>query len=118
MTELKNPALPGDFLLDTVIYASAGSNYGSVPALVQYTIYDSPNPAFVTPRINIAPFAQSRISAVAFSQHERAAQRTHLHPARAWPVPVDDVRARQPRTARELDARLSLSVLSCWPRTA
>ena len=56
MTELKNPALPGDFLLDTVIYASAGSNYGSVPALAQYTIYDSPNPAFITPRINIAPF--------------------------------------------------------------
>jgi hypothetical protein len=57
MAELKNPALAGDFLFDTVIYASAGSNYGTVPALVQYKIYDTPDPAYVTPRINIAPFA-------------------------------------------------------------
>jgi hypothetical protein len=57
MAELKNPALAGDVPFDTVIYASAGSNYGGVPALAQYTIYDAPDPAFVTPRINISPFA-------------------------------------------------------------
>ena len=57
MAELKNPALAGDLLFDTVIYASAGSNYGGVPALAQFTIYDTPHPSFVTPRINIAPFA-------------------------------------------------------------
>ena len=57
MAELKNAALAGDFLFDTVIYASAGINYGGVPALAQYTMYDTPNPAFITPRINIAPFA-------------------------------------------------------------
>jgi hypothetical protein len=57
MAELKNPALAGDFWFDTVIYASAGSNYGTVPALAQYTIYDTPDPAFITPRINISPFA-------------------------------------------------------------
>ena len=57
MTELRNPAVAGDFLFDTVIYASAGSNYGTVPALAQYVIYDTPNPAFITPRINISPFA-------------------------------------------------------------
>lgn len=57
MAELKNPALAGTVLFDTVIYASAGSNYGGVPALIQYKIYDTPDPAFVTPRINISPFA-------------------------------------------------------------
>ena len=57
MTELKNPALAGAFLFDTVIYASAGSNYGTVPVLAQFTIYDTPTPGYVTPRINISPFA-------------------------------------------------------------
>ena len=57
MAELKSPALPGDIAFDTVIYASAGSNYGGVPPLDQYTIYDTPDPAFITPRINISPFA-------------------------------------------------------------
>ncbi len=57
MVELQNPSLAGDLAFDTVIYASAGSNYGGVPALVQYKIYDTPDPAFITPRINIAPFA-------------------------------------------------------------
>jgi hypothetical protein len=57
MAELKNPALVGDVAFDTVIYASAGSNYGGVPALAQYVIYDAPDPAFITPRIDISPFA-------------------------------------------------------------
>ena len=57
MAELKNPALPGEIAFDTVVYASAGSNYGGVPALVQYKIYDTPDLAFITPRINISPFA-------------------------------------------------------------
>ena len=33
---LTDPALAGNVLFDTVIYASAGSNYGAVPALVPY----------------------------------------------------------------------------------
>jgi hypothetical protein len=57
MAELKNPALAGDVAFDTVVYASAGSNYGAVPALAQYVIYDAPDPAFITPRIDISPFA-------------------------------------------------------------
>jgi hypothetical protein len=57
MTELKNPALAGGLPFDTVIYASPGSNYASVPALTEYTIYDSPDPGFATPRINISRFA-------------------------------------------------------------
>jgi hypothetical protein len=57
MTTLKNPGLPGDSTFDTVIYASPGSNYSTVPALVQYTIYDTPDAAYLTPRINIAVFA-------------------------------------------------------------
>ena len=54
---LTDPALAGTLPFDTVIYASAGSNYGAVPALVQYKIYDTPDPSYLTPRINIAPFA-------------------------------------------------------------
>jgi hypothetical protein len=57
MAELKNPALAGDFQFDTIVYASAGSNYGTIPALTQYTMYDAPDPAFITPRIDIASFA-------------------------------------------------------------
>jgi len=57
MAALNNPGLPGAVPLDTVIYASAGSNYTGVPALVQYKIYDTPDPAYVTPRINISVFA-------------------------------------------------------------
>ena len=30
MAALANPGLPGSFSFDTVIYASAGSNYGGV----------------------------------------------------------------------------------------
>ena len=63
MAALANPGLPGSFSFDTVIYASAGSNYGGVPALSQYTIYDTPDPAYVTPRINISVFANLGIGA-------------------------------------------------------
>jgi len=63
MAALTNPGLPGSFAFDTVIYASAGSNYGGVPALSQYTIYDTPDPAYVTPRVNISVFANLGIGA-------------------------------------------------------
>jgi dienelactone hydrolase len=52
---LTNPALPGDVPFDTIIYAAAGLVY---PApLSQYAIYSTPDPAYITPRINIAAFA-------------------------------------------------------------
>ena len=58
MAELKNPALAGEFLFDTVIYASAGSNYGAVPALnAIHDLRHARLPAFITPRLNISPFA-------------------------------------------------------------
>lgn len=57
MEALKNPALAGDVLFDTVIYASPGVNYSAVPALVQYNIYDSADPAYLTGRIDISAFA-------------------------------------------------------------
>ena len=44
MEELHNPGLAGDVQFDTVIYASAGNNYSTVPAFVQYNIYDTPDP--------------------------------------------------------------------------
>jgi hypothetical protein len=57
MAALKNPGLAGDVPFDTVIYASSGVNYSGVPALVQYQLYDTPDPAYVTGRINISAFA-------------------------------------------------------------
>jgi hypothetical protein len=57
MVGLNNPGLAGDVPLDTVIYASSGINYSAVPVLVQYNIYDTPDPAYVTGRINISAFA-------------------------------------------------------------
>src|SRR5262249_15748258 len=57
MAALDNPGLPGNVPFNTVIYASAGVNYAAVPALNQYNIYDAPDPAYVTGRINIAAFA-------------------------------------------------------------
>src|SRR5215472_8868685 len=57
MVALKNPGLAGDVAFDTVIYASSGVNYAAVPALAQYTIYDTPDPAYITGRIDISAFA-------------------------------------------------------------
>ena len=57
MSRLHNPGLPGPVLFDTVIYASPGVNYSGVPALTQYKIYDSPDPAYLTGRIDISAFA-------------------------------------------------------------
>lgn len=57
MADLHNPGLPGRFLFDTVIYASPGSNYSGVPALTQYNIYDSPDPNYLTGRVDISVFA-------------------------------------------------------------
>ena len=55
MTILNNPALPGPSLFDTVIYGSPPLAY---PApLVQYAIYNAPDPAYITPRINVSAFA-------------------------------------------------------------
>src|SRR6267154_1079540 len=57
MAALTSPGLLGNFVFDTVIYASAGLNYAAIPALVQYNLYDTPDPAYVTGRINISAFA-------------------------------------------------------------
>ncbi len=57
MESLKNPGLAGDGSFDTVIYASSGVNYSAVPALAQYHLYDTPDPAYVTGRINLSAFA-------------------------------------------------------------
>jgi hypothetical protein len=56
MSGLKNPAQPGKFKLDQVIYASSGLNYSAVPDLVQYQAFDSPHPSYVTGRLDIAAF--------------------------------------------------------------
>jgi hypothetical protein len=58
MTAPISPGLPGPITFDSVIYASAGVNYAAVPALTQYYLYDAPHPAYLTPRINLSPFAE------------------------------------------------------------
>jgi len=55
MESLKNPALAGNMQFDTVIYGSAPLAYPT--ALSQYAIYNTPDPAYVTGRINISAFA-------------------------------------------------------------
>lgn len=57
MTTPTHPALAGPIDFDTLIYASAGNNYAAVPALAQYATYDTPDPAYVTPRLNLSVFA-------------------------------------------------------------
>jgi hypothetical protein len=55
MAILKNPAIAGDVQFDTFIDGSPPLAYP--PALSQYVIYNTPNPAYVTPRINVSAFA-------------------------------------------------------------
>src|SRR6516164_7582335 len=57
MTGISNPGLAGGVTFDNVIYAAPGVNYSGVPALVQYNIFDAPDPAYLTGRINISVFA-------------------------------------------------------------
>ena len=53
-----NPGAAGDRTFRTRVYASAGLNYGAVPELVQYQLFDTPDPRFVTGRIDLSAFAE------------------------------------------------------------
>src|SRR5690349_24058288 len=53
--ELRNPALPGSEEFDTLIYGSPPLAYPA--SLSQYAIYNTPDPAYVTGRINVSAFA-------------------------------------------------------------
>jgi hypothetical protein len=55
MASLKNPGLAGEVQFDTVIYGAPPLAYPA--SLSQYTIYNTPDPAYVTGRINISAFA-------------------------------------------------------------
>lgn len=52
---LRNPGLPGDLQFDTFIYGSPPLPYP--PVLSQYAIYNAPDPAYITGRINVSAFA-------------------------------------------------------------
>jgi hypothetical protein len=52
---LKNPGLPGDLQFDVFIYGSPPLPYPLV--LNQYAIYNAPDPAYITGRINVSAFA-------------------------------------------------------------
>ena len=58
MAELRNPGVAGRFGFDTFVYAASGVDYGAVPALSEYQVYDSPHPEYVTGRIDISAFGQ------------------------------------------------------------
>ena len=53
--ELRNPGHPGNEEFDTLIYGSPPLVYPAV--LSQYVIYNTPDPAYVTGRINVSAFA-------------------------------------------------------------
>jgi len=53
--ELRNPGLPGIEEFDTLIYGSPPLAYPA--ALSQYALYNTPDPAYVTGRINVSAFA-------------------------------------------------------------
>src|SRR5215813_1887773 len=52
---LNDPSVAGATPFDTLIYGSPPLAYP--PALSQYVIYNTPDPAYVTPRINVSAFA-------------------------------------------------------------
>jgi hypothetical protein len=58
MSSLRNPGVAGEHAFTTRVYASAGLNYGAVPALAQYQLFDNPDANFVTGRIDLSVFAQ------------------------------------------------------------
>jgi hypothetical protein len=55
MAPLRNPALAGPVQFDTGIYGAPPLTYPRL--LSQYVIYNTPDPAYVTGRINVSPFA-------------------------------------------------------------
>jgi len=61
---LKNPGLAGDVQFDTVIYGSPPLAYSAL--LSQFAIYNAPDPAYVTGRINVSAFAN-----IGAAQHGR-----------------------------------------------
>ena len=106
--ELRNPGHPGNEEFDTVTYGSPPLPYSAL--LAQFAIYNTPDPAYVTGRINVSAFANLGAAPVAVSQHERAAQWTCLHSPRKRPFPARCFRARQSQSTRKLDARIPVSV--------
>jgi hypothetical protein len=57
MPAVQDISVPGGHVFDPIVYASAGLNYGAVPQLAQYTLFDHPDPAYVTGRIDVSAFA-------------------------------------------------------------
>src|SRR5262245_8253906 len=55
MASLSNPAVAGSVPFDTFIYGSPPLAYP--PALSQYLIYNAPDPAYITGRIDVSAFA-------------------------------------------------------------
>lgn len=57
MSRLRNPARMGARDFDTVVYAAPGLAYSSLPGLEQYLAFETPNPAYLTRRIDLSAFA-------------------------------------------------------------
>jgi hypothetical protein len=52
-----NPAMPGSFAFDPVVYAAAGLGYAAVATLGQFIAFDTPSPGFTTRRVDLSAFA-------------------------------------------------------------
>src|SRR5882724_2521297 len=60
-----NPALPGETQFDTIIYGSPPLAYPV--SLNQYLIYSTPDPAYVTGRINVSAFSNLGLASWPFA---------------------------------------------------
>src|SRR5262245_1070319 len=60
MASLKNPAIAGDVQFETFIYGAPPLAYPA--SLSQYVIYNTPDPAYITGRIDVSAFATSGLA--------------------------------------------------------
>src|SRR5262245_51073673 len=117
MTSTTNPALPGAFAFDSVIYASAGLNYAAVPALNQFTIYDAPDPAYVTGRLHLPAFAELGFATPWPFNNTNVPLNGHLRiPRGRGPFPLA-VFAHGNHAPRRTPRRATCTCATCWRPT-
>jgi len=94
MASLKNPAIAGDVQFDTFIYGAPPLAYPA--SLSQYVIYNTPDPAYITGRIDVSAFANLGASTPwPFLNTNVPLKWTCLRAPRERPLPARRVCARQ-----------------------
>lgn len=61
---LENPAQPGSFSINEVVYASSGLDYSTNPNLGEYQIYQNPTSSFETQRLNLDDIATLGVNVI------------------------------------------------------